>query len=249
MRRTDLNRKFQAPWLIAFVAFVCFAPLAFGQNSVNLTLIDGGSYTMGGIYVGPYDAVQNNQPAQIICDDFQHEVSPGQSWSATVTSFSSLTNSTTGLVWSGDTAGGSMLGGTVYSLLQGYDAMAYLDSEMSLSSNKNSTQMGYLAYAVWAVFDSGAVYNWLKSQGDLSIWATVQSLAEGALKGTYTAGQFAGWEILTPICPGQGCSNGPPQEFLEYVPEGGSAPTYLLLAGFACFGAMFSRSRRLARNH
>lgn len=231
-------------WAV-LTALVCFAPFALGQT-VNLTLVDGGPYTMDGIYVGPYNAIQNNQSTQIICDDFEHEVSPGQSWSATVTSVSSITNSTTGLRWSGDSAGGALLGGTNFNMLQGYDAMAYLATQML--GNKNGTQVGYLAYAIWAVFDSSGVYNWLKANNDLGIWATVQGLAEGALKGTYASGQFAGWEILTPICPGQGCSNGPPQEFFEFVPEGGSTLMYLLLTGMVCFGTVLFRSR-LARSH
>ena len=242
-----MNKRVLAFSAATLMALLCLGSFAFGQ-SVNLTLVDGGNYTMDGIYVGPYNATQNNQPVQIICDDFEHEVSPGQSWSATVTSVSSLTNSTTGLVWSGASAGGALLGGTTYSMVQGYYAMAFLDTEMlALSGNKaNAAQIGYLAYAVWAVFDSGAVYTWLKNHNDLSAWSIVESLAQGALAGKYSAGQFAGWEILTPICPGQGCSNGPPQEFFEFVPEGGSALMYLLLAGTVCFGTMWMRSRRMA---
>jgi hypothetical protein len=241
-----LNKKLRASGWFALAAFLCFVPLAIGQNTTTLTLVNGGSYAMDGIYVGPYNATENNQPVQIICDDFKDEVSPGQSWTARITSLSSLTNSTTGLVWSGATAGGALLGGTTYSLVQGYYAMAYLDSEsLGLARNpSNATQIGYLAYAVWSIFDASGVYSWLKAENDLGIWTTIQNLAEGALKGTYTASEFAGWQILTPVCPGQGCANGPPQEFFQYVPEGGSAFMYLVLAAVSCFGAMFLRSRR-----
>lgn len=251
----ELNRKNRASWWVFLIVLLGLAPFAFSQQTVNLTLVDGGSNTMGGIYVGPYDATQNGQPVQIICDDFQHEVSAGESWSATVTSVSNLTNSTSGLVWSGHSAGGTDLfgsgyiGTTSFSTLQGYDAMAYLASEMlPLSGNKaNATEVGYMAYAIWAIFDAGAVQTWLNNHGEGSIWGQVQSLAEGALKGTYTQSQFAGWEILTPMCSApNSCPNGPPQEFFEYVPEGGSALMYLLLAGLSCFAAMFLSRRRRA---
>jgi hypothetical protein len=230
------------------IALVCLAPLAFSQT-VNLTLDNGGPYVMDGIYVGPYNATQNNtQPVQIICDDFAHEVTASESWTATVTQVSNLaSNGTAGLTWANTLAGGSALFGanTTFSTLQGYYAMAYLASEMlPLSSNPaNATQIGYLAYAIWAVFDASAVKAWLGANS--TAWAQVQLLAQNALNGVYSAGQFAGWEILTPNCSGAGsCNLGQPQEFFEYVPEGGTTLMYLLLAGFCCFGTMFLRSRR-----
>ena len=92
-------------------------------------------------------------------------------------------------------AGGSALFGanTLFTSLQGYYAMAYLASEMlPLSSNPaNATQIGYMAYAIWAVFDASAVKAWLGANS--TAWAQVQLLAQNALNGTYTSGQFAGW--------------------------------------------------------
>lgn len=238
-----MSKRIRASWWVGVAALLLLSPLASSQT--YLTLQDGGNNgVVGGIYVGPYDATLSTGPGapgtnvQIICDDFEHEVSPGQSWYANVTSVSSITNSTTGLVWSGHTAGGSALGVGSFGLQQGYDAMAFLATQLMGTTDK--TMAGYLAYAIWAVFDAGAVHTWLNNHGAGSIWATVQSLAVGALNGTYSAGQFTGWEILTPI----GGGNSPPQEFFMYVPEGGTALMYLLLAGFACFGTMFFKSRR-----
>lgn len=238
-----LIRKIHNSWWVGLIALLCFAPLAFGQT-VDLTLDNGGPYSMDGIYVGPYNATVNNQPSQIICDDFAHEVTAGESWVAKVTLVSSLNSSDVGgLTWGNAGNSGIGLGGQTGSVLQGYVAMAYLASEMlPLSGNpNNATQVGYLAYAIWAIFDASAVESWLNNP---TVWQKVQALAEsalnGAVAGTYTASQFAGWEILTPIAG----SNGPPQEFFIYVPEGGSTLVYLLLAGFCCFGTMFFRSRR-----
>jgi hypothetical protein len=240
-------------WLAAVAALLCLAALsALGQNTVDLTVLpEGSDPTMAGLYVGTYNASQNGQPEQILSDDFGSSVKPGDSWIADVTSLSSLTNNTKGLEFSGDIAGGLLLGG-FYSTVQGYDAMAYLDNEiLGLESNttKNATQIGYLNYAVWAIFDPSQVYNYLKANHDLAIWTQVQSLAEGALKGTYTANEFAGWEIVT-VCGTKNCK-ADPEEFLEKnmtAPEGGSALVYLLVAGIACLGAMRFRSRRAAPN-
>jgi len=120
--------------------------------------------------------------------------------------------------------------------------MLYLASQMlPLSGNKNNAQLvGYYAYAIWAIFDASAVYNYLKKNDSnfTYTWGQVQKLAESALTGSYSQGQFAGWEILTPVC-----NTGCPQEDFVFVPEGGSALMYLLLAGVSCMGAFLFRSR------
>jgi hypothetical protein len=252
-----LSKKVRASWWVGVAALLLLAPFAFSQDSVDLTLINGGNDTMDGIYVGPYNAAQssNGQPAQnvqIICDDFEHQVSPGESWTATVTSVSSLGSNPQGLTWSNTSAGGSALFGNnnnlTFSTQQGYYAMAYLASQMlPLSGNQaNAQQVGYLAYAIWAVFDASAVKSWLGANSNA--WAQVQILAENALDGkdgVFSASEFAGWEILTPNCSTHGsCMQGQPQEFLEFVPEGGTALMYLLLGGLTCFGTMFLKSRR-----
>jgi len=259
-----LSNRVRASWWVGAVAVLLLTPLAFSQNSVSITLDNGGPYSMGGLSVGPFNATQsvNNGPqqsVQIICDDFRHNVQRNESWTANITSVTSLTNATTGLAWSGYNAGGSALfgfgykGNETFTALQGYLAMAYLASEMlPLSGNKgNATEVGYMAYAIWAIFDASAVKSWLNGHGAGNIWSQVQSLAEGALALAYnkniTQSQFAGWEILTPDCSKHGsCPLGTPQEFFEYVPvpEGGTAVMYLLLAGFACFGTMYFKSRR-----
>src|SRR5579872_1419396 len=142
-------------WGGAILLMLCFVPLAFSQT-VQLTLNDGGSYTMDGVYVGPYNftETQNNQSssAQLICDDFRDEVYPGESWTANVTSFSSINSNSTGLMFYNFTAGSSSLFGITGNFLQGYEAMAYLASQMlPLTGNSaNATTIGYMAYAIWA---------------------------------------------------------------------------------------------------
>lgn len=233
-------------WMVALV--MCLAPLAFADGPVNLTLINGGPYTMDGVYVGPYNFTENNQPVQLICDDFKDDVYAGESWTANVTSFSSMNNNASGLMFAGQSSGSMSLLGVAGNSVQGYEAMAYLAGQMlSLSGNpQNATQVGYLAYAIWAIFEGANVKSYLGNSG---IWSTVEALAAGALQyvenpGNHvTTASFAGWELVTPVCnPGVQC----PQEYLQFigVPEGGSALLYLLLAGVSCFGAMRFRLRR-----
>lgn len=227
---------------------VCLAPLAFGQD-VTLTLVNGGQYSMDGIYVGAYNATVNSSPTPIICDDFADEVYQNESWTASVTQANTITNSTTGLKWS---TGGDLAywGVSNTNIVQGYDAMLYLAQQVlpiSLQNGQNAQTIGYYSYAIWAIFDASAVYSYLK-QNDSNFaytWGQVEALVQTALGKTYTQNEFAGWEVLTPQCGGgsSSCTDGPPQEFFMYVPEGGSALVYLLLAGVSCMGAFIFRSR------
>jgi hypothetical protein len=210
-------------WGVAALALVCFAPCAFANSS--LTMTGAGNNVMGGVFVGPYYATVNgvaNTP--VICDDFADESYIGNSWSFTANNFSTLGSA----LWGNQTAN--------------YEAAAWLTVQMlSLNGNpNNATQVGYISYAIWSLFDKNALngLNWTQL-GGVNYWL-------GMVPSNLTPGQFANFVILTP----QGCANGPGscpgQEFLMKVPEGGSAAMYLLLAGLSCFGAMLFRRRRQA---
>ena len=210
-------------WGVAALAFLCIAPCAFAGSS--LTMTGAGNNVMGGVYVGPYYATVNGVAnTTVICDDFADESYIGHSWNYTVNNFSSL---------------GSALWGSQTS---NYDAAAWLTLQMlSLNgSSGNATQVGYLSYAIWSLFDKGALNGLSSTQlAGVDAW-----LAK--VPGNLNPGQFANFLLLTP----QGCTNGPGscpgQEFMMMVPEGGAAAMYLLLAGLTCFGAMLYRRRRQA---
>jgi len=178
---------------------------------------------MAGVYVGPYTATVNgvaNTP--VICDDFADDSVIGHSWNFTANNFSTL----------GSALWGSQTGN--------YEAAAWLTLQMlSLNSNpNNATQVGYLSFAIWSLFDKNALNNLNSTQlAGVESWLI-------KVPGNLTPGQFANFVLLTP----QGCTNGPGscpgQEFFEVMPEGGSAAMYLLLAGLLCFAAMLLRRRQ-----
>ncbi len=238
----------QVPMFLAAVAVLCLTPLAFSQN-VTLELNNGGQYTMDGVYVGPYnftETPQNGTPqaAPLICDDFKDDVYVGESWTASVTSLTSINSNSTGLMFYNQTAGSASIFGMTGNFIQGYEAMGYLASQMMplVGNSANSATIGYMAYAIWAIFEPSQVQNWLKS--DPTAWAQVQNYVKNALSfvesKNFSLSSLAGWQLLTPTS-WQGAE---PQEYLQYVPEGGSALLYLLLAGVTCIGAMYNRSRR-----
>jgi hypothetical protein len=206
-------------WLgAAALALLCFAPCAFANSSMTMT--GAGNNVMGGVYVGPYYATVNGaQNTAVICDDFADESYIGHTWNFTANNFSTL----------GSALWGSQTGN--------YEAAAWLTLQMlSLNSNStNATQVGYLSFAVWSLFDQSALNGLSSTQlAGVNAWL-------GKVPLNLLPGQFANLILLTP----QGCTGGPGscpgQEFFMSVPEGSSAPMYLLLAGLSCFGALLFR--------
>ena len=206
------------------MALLFVGPSLFGATvSMDLTGVGNGAIYYG-VYISPYTAtVGGVTNTTVICDDFADDSVIGHSWNFTPNSFSTLGSA----LWGNQT--------------QTYEAAAWLTLQMlSLSGNpSNNTQVGYLSYAIWSLFDKGALNGLTSTQlAGVNSW-----LAKIPLN--LTPGQFANFVILTP----KGCTPGscPGQEFFEVVPEGGSAAMYLLFAGLACFGAMLFRPRRHAR--
>ena len=222
-------------WLVMAALLVCFVPCALGQGQVNINLTSAGNNVMNGIYVGPYSATVNGASTQIICDDFVDDSYVGESWTANVTTLSNLN----GTKW------GGMPNATLL-----YNEAAWLATQM-LSPNYrgNPTQVGYLAYALWAVFQPSAVKAWLG--GNSVTWHAVQGWMNSAAAQKFTPGQFANFFLYTPnlnypiTCNGHACASAPPQEFFGFLstPDGGSTLMYVLLTMLACAGAIWLRSR------
>jgi len=210
-------------WGVVAVAFFCFAPSALADSS--LTLTSAGNNVMNNVYVGPYYATVNGVAnSAVICDDFEDDSIVGHSWNFTGNNFSTLGSA----LWGAQT--------------NNYDAAAWLTLQMlSLNSGQgNATQVGYLSFAIWSLFDKNALngLTWTQLAG-VNAWLSKVPL-------NLNPSQFANFIILTP----QGCTGGPGtcsgQEFFMLAPEGGAAAMYLFLAGLACFGAMLLRRRQRA---
>jgi len=243
-----MRNRIHSGWYLAIAALLSFAPCALSQElQINNPPSNN---VMDGIYVGSYSATNTatGGSLQITCDDFQDN-SDYNPASYTTNTFSTL----------GSTLWGSSLlasGSSMGQVTQLYDEVAWLTLGML---KQTGTEQGYYSYAIWAIFSPSQVAAWLTSYSDSAAcnavfgngsWgkggctAGTGGLVGTASSQTYTSGEFSNILILTP----HGCTNGPgtcpEQEFLEVVAEGGSAAMYLLLAGFACFAAVYFRSRR-----
>ena len=207
-------------WGVTALALLCLAPCAFANS---LTMTGAGNDVMDNVYVGPYYAtVDGVKNTPVICDDFADESYIGHTWNYTANNFSTLGNA----LWGNQT--------------NNYDAAAWLTLQMlSLNGNPgNATQVGYLSFAIWSLFDGSNALKGLNSAQLAGVNAWLGKVPLNLLPG-----EFANFLLLTP----QGCTAGPGscpgQEFMMLVPEGGSGAMYLLLAGLSCFGALLFRRR------
>lgn len=216
--------------LVVAIAFLCIVPCALAQQTLELTGVNGNNYA--GIYIGPYN-IQVGGPSGstygMICDDFNDDIQIGSTWQANPVSVSASTLSQT------------LFGGQSGALL-GYEEAAVL-SYAILFGNQSATTTSLMQYAVWAIFSPTQVQNWLKANDSnyAADWVTIQGMISSA-KGQASQSLLSQFVVWTPTnCQSGGCGG---QEFFQYVPEGGAALMYLLLAGASCFGAMWMRSRR-----
>ena len=235
--------------VIAGSVLFCFTVPASGQTTINFTGITN-SQVFGGGYVDPYagtvtyNGTPINNGGLIVCDDYKDEIYIPETWNVTAIQASSLNSSN---------IGDTLFGGTIG--LDGYAAVASLVSDL-LGTTNQYTQAD-LSSAIWWITSggtsSGSVYT-------LNGY-TLDSAAVGYINGALTAyGPFGLGDdtsaantalaadtklwVLTPYPNSQPLGDGRPQEMWISVPEGGTASMYLLLAGAACFGAMFLISRK-----
>jgi hypothetical protein len=218
---------------ISQVAVVLSCLAGHAIAGTTLTLTGAGNYTvLDGIYVSPYTAIVNgvaNTP--VICDDFIDEVTLNESWSTSV-----------GTV--GSTATGLFGPENSY----GYGEVAYL-SEQLLANESNALVQGQISYAIWSVFEGGAVNGWLNAWGDTTTEAGVAywlGQAAANVPGPGSGSTFSNVTVYTPSPSGLPGTPGQAQEFLVVnkvsTPEASTVAN--LAIDFLAFGALLFVFRR-----
>ncbi len=200
---------------------------------VTLTLNNGGTDVMAGVYVGPYNFTSSSGSLQLICDDYVDEVYPGESWTATTSTLSPLAS---GLKFTGSN-------GT----LTQYEEAAWLAQQifaLGPANSSNDAQIGYLQYALWDIFTCGPTG--LSSATCASAgftgtnFAGVTTAFDNAMN-DYSTGNYSDVVIYTPTGTPTPAGDGPPQEYIGIIstPEPGS----LLLIGAGLFSLAAFRRR------
>jgi hypothetical protein len=265
----QMKTRAQILVMVASAVLLCSGIPAIGQDvTIDFTGVANTNVQALGAYAGYYTGTVNGVTAQpgFICDDYNNEIYlPNESWQATATTFSSLS-----------TAGGqatAALGTTLFGNtigLSGYAAIAYLSNLMATTP---AAGQGDISAAIWYIGSLGS-----KSPVSLlSLDSTAQGYValllgnNGSQTGPIQTGLYDGTDgfsktataaaitelegsnlwIYTPTGNDIVPQGDPfPQEFIGNVsvPEGGAALAYLLLASFACFGAMRIKSRSQVRN-
>lgn len=201
-------------------------PTTNPPNNFCLTGVGNGN-SLDGIYVSPYVATVNGVSTYVICDDFEDEVTVGESWTAT-----------SGVVGDPSTSG---LFGSLNST--GYAQVAWLAGQLITNlPTLTSYQQDLLSYSIWSVFDPGTpttgVQGWLDANPGGLTWSAVQAEVASAP----TSGNFSNVTVYTPVGGTQTCC-GQPQEFLTVsTPE--APATANLAVDFLGLGVVVFAFRR-----
>ena len=224
---------------IALLLLLLASAAVASADTVQLTLVNGGNDVLGGVYVGPYNftGTSNGQtvPLQLVCDDYSHDVFPGETWTSTTSSYTALNISS--LQFSGST-------------LQSYLQAAWLTQQI-FANLGNAQLVGWMQYALWDLFTAGASSGLSQSdQNQVNTW-----LANAAANYNCAACDYSNVLIYTPV-PGtqKPGSDGLPQEYLGIDGPGGGGsgnttgapePATLLLMATGLSG-LFAFRRRLS---
>lgn len=221
---------------VALILLLLAAAATASADTVSLTLVDGGSNVMGNVYVGPYDFTGTSGgttvPLQLVCDDYSHEVYPGESWTSNTSSYTALNISN--LQFSGST-------------LQNYLEAAWLTQQIFAHLGSNQL-VGWMQYALWDIFTPSASSGLSGTdQSQVNYW-----LSQAATNYGCASCDYSNVVIYTPV-PGtqKPGTDGLPQEYLGIVTPGGGGgsgntvpePGTLLLTGMGLFGLVTVRRR------
>lgn len=200
----------------------------------TVVFVNGGSNVGSGYYLSPYTGTITPTGGQtstvaLYCDDFNDEVTNGQTWSAYVTSVlsSNLSNTLFGVT---NPNPASPTGNTLY------EEEAYLATQIQTNfSANNLSAIEAIQDAMWVLTDaSTTVPNY--NNATVQNWITLAAADVSNYQNTGTSTvNYASWYVLSDVN-----KSDPHQEFLFQAPE----PATMALAGCGLLAVYFAGARR-----
>lgn len=199
-------------------------------DSITLQVTGVGGQSLGNVFVAPYmghlstnGGVSYGPTFDIICDDYNHDISLGDSWTVDVTPLSS-----------------GNLGNTRFANDDGagiYSELVWLADQMNFQSSPNNN--ADLQWAMWSLTttDPSLSLSGLPSADQTEI-GNLASLAKGHTMGV----DLSGWEVITPTAGAGSPKSGFGQEYLAYTPV--PEPSTFVLLGTGIFGVIVSRLKK-----
>ncbi len=181
-----MGLNWRTGFAVRFALLACLlggavASYASPDVNVQLTGAGGAMYGLGsnyafGEYLMPYFlTINQSSPIAVVCDDFAHQVSIGDQWTATVSTFADLSHTRFGTVDATQ-----------------YHEAVWLASQITASSPL--TDIAGVQFAIWKLLTPLGT----PDVGTEDIW---MGRALTAATHNYDGMSFSNWEILTPDNP------------------------------------------------
>lgn len=233
--------------ILIFSALAMVAGSAFADTD-TVVFVDGGSNVGSGYYLSPYTGTIQPTGGQtstvaLYCDDFNDDVTTGQTWSAYVTSVlsSNLSNTLFG-VTNPNPSGPT--GNTLY------EEEAYLATQIQTNfAVNNLSAIQAIQDAMWVLTDSptnpsNPVPNSNPMSSDVQNWLNAAAADVTNYQGTgNSAVNYGDWYVLS-----DANKTNPHQEFLFYATSSDvfhtPEPATMALAGCGLLAVYFAGARR-----
>lgn len=249
-----------------FCLLTCIASCVFGDTTAtfNLTGTNSGA-SIGGVYTSPYFAQITTGATTVstaaICDDFTDDSYLGETWTADVTSLSSLNTQNSTVLWHGTSWNGTQL-----TQAQEYMAVAILTEDLLPIYSTQPAIAGDYGYAIWALTfpnESGQLPP--QDYLDTGTWSTVEGYVNTAVADVMGSNsnynQLSDYSNVTiysydsaasaandqPTGCGDTCPP-PPQEFIVVGMPEPSMPLSLLFYFSALAGLVFVFRGRIVKS-
>lgn len=155
--------------MIVFLALIVANFCTIKADTVTMQLTGVNSAQQGGHAVGPATGTVNGTPITMICDDFAHHVSVGQSWTATVSTFANLS---------------AARFASLPDAVARYQQAAWLFDQFAV----RPTATGDIQYAIWSLFTPAT-----------PVQAGALSWLDMAKKQNLSNFDFSGFRFYTPV--------------------------------------------------